>query len=67
MGIKTLRPDLTEYRVALEVLMGKVNEQAFFPLSLTDIVKMCIEKVMKEQFPSVKFQVKRKKFIRMDY
>jgi hypothetical protein len=48
-------------------LTAQVNEDALFPLSLTDVVKMCIEKVAKEKFPDVKFESKRKRFVRLDY
>ena len=61
------RPDLTSYRVYVEMLRGGVNESGWNNLSLTDIVKACIEEVLAKKVPDIKIHRTRKTVIHVDY
>jgi len=62
MPIPITRPDLTDYRVYIDVLLDKLNEDSVRKMSIEDLMKLLIEKAMKEYCPSVTIIVKRKRY-----
>lgn len=60
------RIDLTDYRVYLDALVNRLNEDAFYKMSMTDVVKLLVEKAMKNYCPDVIVNPKRKKYIRLE-
>ncbi len=65
--IHEFRPDLTSYRVYVEYLQSEVNEDGWNQLSLTDVVKACIEDVMARKVPGMKIKRDRKTVVHVDY
>lgn len=61
--MRTLRPDLTEYRIYIEVLLERLNRDSVYKMSVTDLVKLLIEKAMKEYCPDVVIKSRRKPYI----
>lgn len=61
------RPDLTSYRVYIEMLRDGVNESGWNNLTLTDIVKACVEEVLAKKCPGIKIKRDRKTVIHVDY
>ena len=47
------RPDLTDYRVYIDVLLDKLNEDSVHKMSIEDLMKLLIEKAMKNYCPDV--------------
>ena len=47
------RPDLTEYRVYIDVLRDRLNEDSVRRMSIEDLMKLLIEKAMREYCPDV--------------
>lgn len=62
----TTRPDLTEYRVYIDVLLERLNEDSRYTMTVSDLMKLLIEKAMKQYCPDVVVTPKRKKYIRLD-
>ncbi len=60
--LKLLRPDLTEYRVYIEILLERLNQDSVYKMSVTDLIKLLIEKAMKEYCPDVVLKLKRKRY-----
>ena len=60
--IPVTRPDLTDYRVYIDVLLEKLNEDAVYKMSIEDLMKMLIEKAMKTYCPDVVIVPKRKRY-----
>lgn len=54
------RPDLTEYRVYVEMLRDELNADALFVMSMTDVVKILIERAVSEYYPDVEVNRVRK-------
>lgn len=67
MGTKKFRPDLSAYEIYVLALVDKLNEDAAFPMSKTDAVKLAIEKACKSVLPDVIIQPKRKRYVRLDF
>jgi hypothetical protein len=67
MTLPEFRPQLTDYRVYVELLADRLNEDALYRMSLTDVVKILIEQKMVELVPDVKIVRKRRKYIRLDF
>ncbi len=63
--VSKFRPDLTEYRVYVDVLLERLNEESIYRMSRTDLMKLLIEKAMKNYCPDVVVKSKRKKYIRL--
>jgi hypothetical protein len=64
---KLFRPDLSAYEIYVLALVDKLNEDAAFPMSKTDAVKLAIEKACKSVLPDVIIQPKRKRYVRLDF
>jgi hypothetical protein len=60
--IPITRPDLTDYRVYIDVLLEKLNENSINKMSTEDLMKLLIEKAMKEHCPDVVIKPKRKRY-----
>ena len=56
------RPDLTDYRVYIDVLKERLNEDSVHKMSTEDLIKLLIEKAMKEYCPDVIIIKKRKRY-----
>ncbi len=56
------RPDLTEYRVYIDVLLDKLNEDSVYKMSIEDLMKLLIEKAMKNYCPDVVVVPNRKRY-----
>ena len=61
------RPDLSDYRVYVEALRDGVNEDGWNHLSLTDVVKACIEDVLAKKVPGMRIKRTRKTVVHVDY
>jgi len=61
------RPDLTEYRIYVEFLADKLNEQSLYKMSLTDVVKILIEKKVEELLPDIVVKRNRKVYQRLKF
>lgn len=58
----TTRPDLTDYRVYIDVLLDKLNEDSVYKMSIEDLMKLLIEKAMKNYCPDVVIVPNRKRY-----
>lgn len=61
-----LRIDLTDYRPYIEVIRDTLNRDGLHTMSLTDAVKIAIERSMEKIAPDVKIVKTRKKYIRLE-
>ncbi len=62
-----LRIDLTDYRPYIETLRDKLNENGIYTMSLTDAVKIAIEKAVKDLLPDVEVNKTRKRYIEINF
>jgi hypothetical protein len=58
----TTRPDLTDYRVYIDILLDRLNEDSFYKMSIEDLMKLLIEKAMKNYCPDVIIIPNRKRY-----
>jgi len=65
--IPTTRPDLTDYRLYIDVLLERLNEDSINKMSVTDLLKLLIEKAMKNYCPDVLVVPHRKRYETWDY
>ena len=63
----TTRPDLTEYRVYIDLLLDELNKDSVYKMTIEDLMKLLIEKAMKNLLPSVVIIPKRKAYIRLEF
>lgn len=56
------RPDLTDYRVYIDVLLEKLNEDSIYKMSIEDLIKLLIEKAMKNYCPDIVVIPNRKRY-----
>ena len=61
-GAPEFRPDLTDYRIYVEALAEKLNEDSVYKISMTDVLKLLIEKAMKNYCPDIVVKPKRKRY-----
>ncbi len=61
------RPDLSDYRVYVEILTDTLNEQAAFKMSMTDAVKIYIERACETVCPDVVVRKKRKAYRTLEF
>lgn len=64
---RKFRPDLSDYLVYVEALKDKLNESALYPMSLTDAVKIAVERSIEKVLPDVIVNKKRKKYTRLEF
>lgn len=64
-----VRPDLTSHFSLVLDILSKVNEEALFALSATDIVKLAIERMWLSAFPGENLPagLKRKRYVRLQF
>ena len=67
MSSPTFRPDLTEYRVYVEMLQDRLNEESLLKMSMTDVVKILIERAVSEYYPDVEIKRIRKIYQKLDF
>jgi hypothetical protein len=56
------RPDLTDYRPYIDVLLDKLNEDSLYKMSIEDLMKLLIEKAMRNYCPDVVIVPNRKRY-----
>ena len=61
-GTTKTRPDLSDYRIYIDVLLERLNQDSVYKMSVTDLIKLLIEKAMKEYCPDVVLKPKRKRY-----
>lgn len=61
------RPDLSDYLPYVEALRDKLNEDALYSMSLTDAVKIAVERSVEKVLPQVVVNKKRKKYIKINF
>jgi len=64
---REFRPDLSDYLVYVEALKDKLNEDGIYSMSLTDAVKIAIEKAIEKLLPDVEIKKTRKKYVRLNF
>lgn len=62
-----LRIDLTDYRPYIQALQDKLNEDGLYAMSMTDAVKIAIEKAVEKLLSDVEIKKTRKKYIRLNF
>ena len=62
-----LRINLTDYRVYIEAMRDRLNEDGIYKMSLTDAVKIAIEKAAEKLLPDVEIKRTRKKYIKINF
>lgn len=62
-----LRIDLTDYEVYIRALQDKLNEDGAYRMSMTDAVKIAIEKAVEKILPDVEIKKKRKQYIKINF
>ena len=60
------RPDLTAYEGYVKALQEKLNEEGAYTMSMTDVVKIAVERLMEGYCPDVKVDRVRKLYIRLE-
>lgn len=58
----TFRPDLSDYLPYVQALVDRLNKDALYKMSLTDVVKIAIERSMQSYCPDVKIERTRRKY-----
>lgn len=61
------RPDLTAYRVYVEMLQDRLNEDALCKMSMTDVVKILIERAVSEYHPDIEVDRVRKIYQALEF
>lgn len=64
---KKLRVDLTGYRPYIELPVDRLNERGVYKMSLTDAVKIAIEKAVEGVLPDVEIKKTRKKYVEINF
>ena len=64
------RPDVTSHNAIFEAILEKLNEDALYPLTFTDIVKICGERAFVALYPEREDELNglpRKRYNRIDF
>lgn len=64
---QTLRIDLTDYRPYIMALVDRLNKDGVYTMSMTDAVKIAIEKAVEKLLPDVEINKTRKKYIEIKF
>lgn len=64
---QTLRIDLTDYRPYIMALVDRLNKDGVYTMSMTDAVKIAIEKAVENLLPDVEVNKTRKKYIEIKF
>jgi len=62
-----LRINLSDYRVYIQALQDKLNEDGLYKMSMTDAVKIAIEKAVENLLPDVEIKKTRKRYIKINF
>ncbi|HJS17323.1 MAG TPA: hypothetical protein VJ785_01145 [Anaerolineales bacterium] len=62
-----LRIDLTDYRPYIQALQDRLNADGLYTMSMTDAVKIAIEKAVEKLLPDVEIKKTRKKYIKINF
>lgn len=62
-----LRIDLTDYQPYIQALQDKLNEDGLYNMSMTDAVKIAIEKAVEKLLPDVEIKKTRKKYVKINF
>lgn len=62
-----LRIDLTEYKPYIQALQDRLNDDGAYKMSMTDAVKISIEKAVENLLPDVKVNKTRKRYIKINF
>ena len=62
-----LRVDLTDYREYILALQDQLNKDGAYSMSMTDAVKIAIEKALTHLMPDVQINKTRKKYINIPF
>lgn len=62
-----LRIDLTDYRPYIQALQDRLNKDGAYTMSMTDAVKIAIEKAVEKLLPDVEIKKIRKKYIQINF
>ena len=62
-----LRVDLTDYLPYILALQDRLNEDGMYTMSMTDAVKIAIEKAVEKLLPDVTVNKTRKKYIKINF
>lgn len=62
-----LRIDLTDYRPYIEALRDRLNDDGVYRMSMTDAVKIVIEKAVEKLLPDVQVNKTRKRYIKINF
>jgi hypothetical protein len=65
--MSTLRIDLTDYKPYIQALQDRLNEDGAYKMSMTDAVKIAIEKAVEKLLPDVEVKKTRKKYIKINF
>ncbi len=61
------RPDLSDYLPYVQALADRLNKDALHKMSLTDVVKIAIERSMQSYAPDVVVNKTRRKYERLNF
>lgn len=62
-----LRIDLTDYKIYIQALQDRLNEDSAYQMSMTDVVKIAIEKAVEKILPDIDIKKKRKQYIKINF
>lgn len=62
-----LRVDLTEYRPYIQALQDRLNEDGVYSMSMTDAVKIAVERAVEKLLPDVEIKKTRKKYVKINF
>jgi len=65
-NVPQTRPNLTSYRVYIDILLERLNQDSVYKMSIADLIKLLIEKAMKEYCPDVVIKPKRKRYVTLE-
>jgi hypothetical protein len=65
--MQKMRPDLTSYRVYVEALLERLNRDSVYKMTVTDLMKLLVEKAMREYCPDVVVNKDRKPYIEINF
>lgn len=63
----TFRPDLSDYLPYVQALSDRLNKDALYKISLTDVVKIAIERSIQNYAPDVIVNKTRRKYERLNF
>ena len=56
------RPDLTDYRIYIDALLERLNENSVYKMSIEDLMKLLIERAMRNCCPDIVVSPNRKRY-----